>query len=688
MESLETELESVRQMGSLRDREISFVKTEIDKDERALSQMHAYILAANDQLSKTNDRIAALQLALGVSNEEVAELQQRLYAATSDEESVAEYIHSDSLKVKELRRKVQDMDAELSKRKEQLASMEEAEILARLELDGELQHLRELTKSKQEKSHILQSKLSAIQEADGRIEDLSSEYGFVLNRIQRKSAKLTSLKDSVEEAKKEEQWYAKEIAETSKSIANARDRIIASQRSKDEEHLLLAQALSDRTQSERELLARQSRLDRYIKDVEITKSKLALLEQKVISEQFRGDAILSGKIAKETEAVEARKVLEEVLGQLGESETTVNALKAQIIDETTIIADLKQKLKTAVLEISGASTALTQVKKRIQRLTDSEETLREQSNSLQLEIEKVNYKLGSLVGHVSSNEERDRLLSQLRELESQLKEVRAVQTLLSNESKQLEVVIKRTDRESESVRLDLMAVESHQHELEVEVNAIERESKSIDSEFNKHLLARDELTARMANKRTELETTINRYIAMKTESSEKEKNDEKLKLEIIAEGEKFQQIYRELHEQKHFLAVKAGDLKGKIAQLQTQYDHLVKIRMGTDEDDIHSQAHAVVKAAQERQAMADEAEKVAKQLEDCKEEIMVLEAALVSMQRGGKRSEWEDLEIRVREFEKKILNLDQESAQTATLEFVTSNIETLKRIVRDNSSSF
>jgi signal transduction histidine kinase len=220
----------------------------------------------------------------------------------------------------------------------------------------------------------------------------------------------------------------------------------------------------------------------------------------------------------------------------------------------------------------------------------------------------------------------------------------------------------------------------------VEVDAIDREAKALDSEFAKQLLIRDELTAQMSSKRDDLEATINKYIETKTIESEKEKCDRQLKVEAAAEGEKLQQINRELHEQKHFLATKAGDLRTKISQLQTHLDHMVRQRTGADEDDIHSQAHAVVKAAQERQALAEEADQVAKLLEESKEELRVLEAALVSMQRGG-RNEWKELETRKREFDKKIANLDSESAKKATLEFVTSNIESLKRIVRENNLS-
>jgi chromosome segregation ATPase len=683
METIDSEAESLRLMVSVREREIAVIRSETEKAKRVLTQMHASILGSNDELEETNRRIVELQQALGMSNADFRDLEHRLLASAADEESVASYIQSDSLKVKELRRKVDDLNSQISRKQEALFAMEEEEAISRLELEGQLQFLRELSKAKQGKCHILQSRLAQIHDADSGIEKLSAEYSAAISLSQQKTTKLASVRESVSEAKMEVLWYNREVASVTKAMAKLRDTIESTKLLVDEEHLFIKQANADEQLQKRQLRANQEKLDRAIKDVEVEKSKISILEQKIQSQVARSEAILSGKSAKETEAADARHLVDEVLGKLGECETTVSALKSQIIDDTTSISELKQKIATTNVEISGTSNGLSQINKRIQRIDDSEESMRDESSSLKLEIERVNFKLGSLVGHVNSNEERDRLVAQLRDLETQLREVRAVQTSLTNEGRHVEVEIKKTERETDSVRLDLVAVESHQQELEVEVDAIDREAKALDSEFAKQLLIRDELTAQMSSKRDDLEATINKYIETKTIESEKEKCDRQLKVEAAAEGEKLQQINRELHEQKHFLATKAGDLRTKISQLQTHLDHMVRQRTGADEDDIHSQAHAVVKAAQERQALAEEADHVAKLLEESKEELRVLEAALVSMQRGG-RNEWKELETRKREFDKKIANLDSESAKKATLEFVTSNIESLKRIVREN----
>ena len=642
--------------------------------------MHALILSTKERLDESNSVIETLGTRLGITVEEISEWNRKLQEVIADDDAVSRYSKTDSVKRSQLRRTLEELHQERDKIDALLTEKKETVQQLQAEVDYTFKLLKEKSRKKKEVSDDIQAKLSEIQQADMEIQNLSEEYSEASRRSRAKLDEVHALRAELEAARKEEVKHSKQLETANKQIVAAKSKL---RETEDELESMLTQLRFDKAvlaSKQSEVTKTQSRLDSMIGDVEKSKSQLMETSKKLAMETQRSDSILAGKESKEAEAVEAKKVVDDLFVLVSQCESELHMMKNELMTETSLVENLKMEDKSIRSMISGTSEALKRATDRIRKISETEETVRERKMCLELEIEKTNYKLSSLVGHVATKDEKDHLTKQLRELESQLREVRKVQASLTNEVRRQEVEIKAKEKTLEIIHSDLRLVGEDQKELETEVDAIERELKTLSDELSRRLVVRDELTAQLSSKRKELESVISVFVEKKNMQLS---HEDKLRADKFAEAneiEKLQLVNKELHEKRHVLAMRVGDIKNRISQLEISYDHLSKQRLGGNE------ASAIVRSAQERQSLLDSADSLARELESQKEEIEALETALGCMRRQKKTNNsntWVyELENMKRDFERQLGECrDSESEIRLKIQFVSKNVETLKQIL-------
>jgi chromosome segregation ATPase len=603
----------------------------------------------------------------------------------SDQASVAherfdQFLRADSLKLNELRGKLQAVSNLRTKKLSDVEALESETDDLRCNLEATMLEMKSRHVARGRLARELENRMQELRNADMELERISTEFIDTKTRIRAQEEHLRAHERQLASIQEQKARYTKEIASADKELTSLRVAL-----SETHEHLERSQhSLSmyriEQKQKENHVRSSRDQLDALIKETEIANSRLNNLLYQLSQETARQNRVSEGKQSQEKEMGDAKQLLDELSSQLGETETHYRLLNDDLLNETSLLKAIEEDMKHVSVDTNNARLEITHVSDRLGTLAQSEDRVKERLVELEFDLERERFKLQSLEGRVLDSDERERLITKLKEVETQQREIKEVYKLVLNESGKQDMELKAVLQRQEEVNTGISRAEERQIELELQIEAIGRELLSLSNERDQVLMARDELSAHVASKKEELRALVQSFIELQQKHSEAESESETRKISIIGECQKLQEINKQLHDEKHALAIKVGELKSKVSQLRTKYDHLIRQRVGTGDDDIHSQAHAVKQASQERQTLLDQADRLAKELEESQEELITVEAAARSIEGPPHSDPVMEFEQFKSDFKRHVRSLPLEEGREARRFFVARNIENLKSL--------
>ena len=626
------DLESAEHEEAMRLRHMSVVNAEVRQRRKEGLAIQDQILSVQEQLYEGNRKMTAFKGQIHVNQEQLDKWSRANKDKLADEEALMQYSTGDSLKLRELRARLSQAS---SKRASVRAALDEAHAEnqgVRIELENVVEQLKSAKREKVSEQSELEIKVSRIRETDEELQRLGAQYveaATVLNERQQKSV---SLKSQLESLSKDNAKKRMELAAAERELVRLRADV---QRTNEDVESFTNELESSRGElraASNELATHASLLDSAMGAVERTRMQLESLRLKLASEQDRHDAIKQGKLSKEREAAEAQNLLEAVFAEAGELEKQIKTAKDSVLYESSFLVHLREIERKLLLERSGLDTAARQVPARAKRAQVEQSKLREEIYALDFELEMSKRRFGSISGQISTQSEKDELTRRVGELETQTKEARSVCGILAAQLKRQDTELKAQRRVADQRTADLRAANCQFGELEVEIESLDRADGEADRTTNELLVSRDELQASLNSKRDSLAVQISDFFEAQNEYSQIVESVAVNARDVAVRVEELQTTNRQLHEQRRILALRVGEGRIKIAQVQVKYDHLVKRRIGGGEDDIHSQARAVVQAAQEREELIQTADQLESKIKTAESEIRAMEFAAKQLQ--------------------------------------------------------
>ncbi len=607
--------------------------------------------------------------------------ENRSDRASVDHDRFDQFLRADSLKLDEVRGKLLAVTNLRSKKLSDLEALEFETDDFRCILEATMLEMKSRHVARGRLARELENRMQELRNADMELERISTEFIDTKIRIRGQEEHLRAHERQLASIQEQKVRYTKEIASADKELTSLRVAL-----SEKNEHLERSQhSLSvyriEQKQKENHVRSARDQLDASIKETEIANSRLNNLLYQLSQETARQNRVSEGKQSQEKEMGDAKQLLDELSSQLGETETHYRLLNDDFFNESSLLKAIEEDMKHVSVETNNARLEITHVSDRLGTLAQREDRVKERLVELEFDLERERFKLQSLEGRALDSDERERLSTKLKETEMQQREVKEVYKLVLNESRKQDMELKAVLQRQEEANTGIAKAEECQIELELQIEAIGRVLSSLSNERDQVLMARDELSAHVASKKEELRGLVQSFIELQQKHSKAESESEMRKISIFGESQKFQEINKQLHDERHALAIKVGELKSKVSQLRTKYDHLVRQRVGTGDDDIYSQAHAVNQASQERQILLDQAERLAKELEESQTELNTVEAAARSI-RGPSHS---DIMIEFEQFKsnfkRHVRSLPLEEGREARRFFVAQNIGNLKSLL-------
>ncbi|PVD18338.1 hypothetical protein C0Q70_20887 [Pomacea canaliculata] len=611
-------------------------KNELDETEDRVFAMGEHLKNVRQELVHTQNNIFKQTQKLEQMKSQMNWDQQALEAwleesARKDEDSMAlqKYTRQDESKIKELMLTLERMTEESQHKRRQLDHETTSTIVAQMELDKTAEDFRK---------------------AHAERQDLIQQWEFTIEQMQRRdkemdllALQLARIKIQVrhqEEAIRDKQQFLQNEIENNQEQEK---KIFLAERTLGKLRTEYQELDSQRFQFSDELETLKRTVDRTAVDLETTRSRVTQLKKDV-----------QDKTIKLKQAKDLRKALVEKLKVATESTLSAEERAAQMDEflnnEEKRQKDLYQDLKTLrdinfkkQEELHDAQRNEKDVESSIQGSQATQRNLISKIMRLDTEalkqqeiIYKQDYTIQQLERRISrmqgehSNEELMNLEKRQHELQEELNEKNNIHSVLIIQVKRLQDDVRRVTSQLEKTSGEKAGLTTKIEETILYNSVADRELKSViknkqdrmvDENIKKLEVKRlkDMLNSKSDDVLTQEKRRLQLETAMKERMQEIAIHKDMLVAQYRAADTERQQISAELHERM-----------SKIDKLRKRYEILM-ISMAPAEGEESSQAYYVIKAAQEKEELQREGDKLDAQIRKAEKEIRALENTLKVM---------------------------------------------------------
>lgn len=620
---------------AIRRRHVAIVKSEtrdVCNDVRVTEDM---ILSVKEEILDSRKKLKNLEVRTRLNDAELQRWASVNKDRLADEEYMHDFARKDTAKFKVLQAELGNVTASRLKTESQLSEIVSENMSLRVELESVLKAVEVHSDERHSLIAQFESATGRVREADSELQSLSERFlesVTILNEKQRAVKNLGSELASIEKENRSRETQL-DLAES--ELGRLRQEAHAFESEVKEFQGELDSCQSELRAATAEEGQVRAQVDSCIKSVELAKVRLSEIVKKIAIESERNSLVLEGRESRERQVDEATKVLQDTVLVVAEWERQIKDAKDKLFFESNRLDHFKQLEKVKMVELSRLAAVLKQLPARLEAVSSLKMAMTEKIFGVEFDIDRSAKELESLVGHVSSGQERDDLLRKLSDLEKQWKETNAVHSLLQTQVKRQETDRKRCQKCVEELKNEQKSVEEIVTETGAEIDSIQKTIAQAQGEKTELLKTRDEVVADISAKRdvfreriVQLKSAQDRHMQA-VESADKLSNDASLNTVQL------QALNKQLHEQRHVVAVKVGESQHRLSQIRIKFDHLFRRRVGAGEDDIHSQASAVVRAARKREELISLGDQLDKELRDKLSEIKALEAAAAYWKEGN-----------------------------------------------------
>ena len=542
--------------------------------------------------------------------EEIGKISKVSEAKHADEDKLKEFMKIDSKRVAELRVVLQ---TDLVRRSELMIKVEDSANVyqeTRTELRTVMSKLQLIKAAKEWELAQLDSTLKAIAQKDEELQRIATEYSSVMSRNSEKANEVLNLRNKLESAQKSNLKKISQNEAVQRQLAKLATELRRAEMEEDEaESRLQAQRneLVQITGSDRRKLDLE--LDEAILAVEARVAALAASQEVLRTETGKLKKLEAGQISLHAQLDEAKQLLENTSESVSVTEEDLTKTKNSLFGANLRLSRAQEIAKTYQANLISQRTRASQLPGELRKLEY-------EKNRLDQEIFSLDYENQALVNAKSSpvvaKENKAELMEELAASEKRLSESKSVLSGLSNQLAKKNSEYAANQRQYAKYQYVLESVTKKLHDIETEAESIDRTETALIHEKGSALVARDCGVAELNNGKEVLRVTVAKFLEESKRREEKEFEWAQEAANINMQAIQLRTVGKELEAHRHVLAVRVGQASQKNALLTIERDSLIRTRVGSGEDDVHSQAYQVIKAAQDReQLVVTEAELVA-----------------------------------------------------------------------------
>jgi len=614
-------------LQALTNRQLGRLKSEIVRLQKVLEDTQDQINAFSNELMRGNEKLDQFKLEMNWNQEELEQWAIAARQKEEDELTLEKYKRADDSKVRELTLTVEKLTVENANRRKELDDLITDTQAKQMELDKTAELFRQLHDDRKKIIEQWEESVKSMKSRDSQLERLGEEYAANMSRKKVKEDKMKERRQFHEEIEGENEKMEQTIQQTDRQLVRMRMDYMDAKTSltgfKDEVEVMKNQlnaCISEKikTQNEYEVGAkrleqRKEKHDQAYKSLDMHKKSHAE------HQQTRRD--------KEQMSTDAEKARQDMLNNMKMVEKEMKAAKESHYKESQELYRLRAEEATTLGAISGAQSAIKNLQLQISKLDQERQRQQELLYAVDFQSQLMQRKVARVSGErtIEEKEEHNRKVEQL---DKQMDEQKSLHSILQAQIKRQDAELKNSQRNLTNVKKDCEAMKTTMEELELQNTIMNRAVSKVVKDKEEALMLHDILKLEVKRLKQQLTQKTENLYSLENRKQQLQISMEEREKEIEVHTEVLRAQIRAAEEEKHKAAIELAERKQKIFTLKSKYDNVMCKVKKEDGEEQKSQAHYMIKAAQEKEELQRKGDELDDKIRRAEKEIRSLENTL------------------------------------------------------------
>ncbi|ORX84762.1 hypothetical protein BCR32DRAFT_291131 [Anaeromyces robustus] len=656
-------IETEDHLKQLAERESGRLKVEIKNLETKISSLSDELNLVQNNIYRGNEKIDSLRTELKLGKEELDVWLHVQVEKEEDNIALLNYTKEDDAKIKDLTLQIEKYMKDVQKKKSSLNNEITETKVSQIELENATLSFKKLYQERQNLLESWEKTIDTMKKCDNDIKDLQARQEKYKNDLKNKNIIidekqefLNSQNENNNEIDKKIQAYDRYLSKAKLELAELQNNYYNFQ----DEVEILKETLNDTSNNlnnkKNEIGNLKGNIQRKFVQLEKEKENNINIKEKL-------KEITNEKFTLEQKIDELEKIYKKDEQRYNNLDKEIKVLHDKHFKLNQII--FKQKHEEQVLngEVNGSESILKNISSQIHKL--DQETLRKQTilYNQDYQIQQLERKVRRILGE-RTDEEKEEFNKRIEELTQQLDENNKKCSILQTQYKHLQDELRKESKSMETLNKEKSNIINEIENLELsnsratdQLNARIRDKEEAIVDENLLRLELKKLKSYLNARADEVFSLENRQLQL--QYALEERNNE-----INVHREMLELQVKEAEDERHMANTEYHERLNKLDKLKKRYEILIT-HFPNDEEE-HSQAYYVIKAAQEREELQKKGDEYDNAIKKAEKEIKALENTLklMNIKNEQYRQSISYGEITIKETEQKELLEQQYKAAT------------------------
>ena len=374
-----------------------------------------------------------------------------------------------------------------------------------------------------------------------------------------------------------------------------------------------------------------------------------------------------------TETME--KALVEREKELQAAEKNITNLKQKMYKDSLKLSEFRNKEAELISDIHGAHASIKNFTSKVSELESKRSRQEELLYNANFQLQQMEKKVSRGLGE-RSNEEQQKLLARISELEKEVASEKDKKALLIQQHRKLQAELRSWKKKYELTDSKYNETLRKIDAIGLEIYASEQSLKETVSKREEAMVSHDVTLLDVRRLRDTLRSLLEEMISLKQQESTSRSSMKDKKQEAQSRVDANSGQLRTRKEECHKTAIDLGRLKMTLEKVESKYNTIRSINhAGKDSDDYQSPELKLILAAQKRQELQEEGDELDEIIRKKEMEIRTMKKTLVQLRErntnfrssfskadmnGAKAQELRRLEAKAEESEEALFRVRKE----------------------------
>lgn len=363
------------------------------------------------------------------------------------------------------------------------------------------------------------------------------------------------------------------------------------------------------------------------RNLELRKEKHEHMQRQFKAHQRGLDDAVGQKKMKEAMSMEAERARVEMTQNLKNVEKEMKGAKDNLYRESHDLYQLRAEEATTLGEISGSQSSIKNLQFQISRLDQERQRQQELLYAVDFQSQLMQRKVARVSGE-RTVEEKDEFNRKVEQLDRQLEDQKSLHTVLSGQIKRQDAELKNSQRSLAGLKKDEEGMQSTMDELELQTSIAGRTAQVTAKDREESLMQHDILRLEVKRLRQQMNSNSENLFSLENRKQQLQISMEEREKEIEVHIEVLRAQLRGAEEERHKAAIELAERKQKIFTLKSKCDNVMNKVKKEEGGEQHSQAHYMIKAAQEKEELQRKGDEMDDKIRRAEKEIRSLENTL------------------------------------------------------------